>query len=73
MKTYNKIILTITLTLIISYILYRLTCWFKQNESIPGESGDTITDVKNKPEISEIEIQAPTLRKDPIDIAISGH
>jgi len=73
MKTYNKIILTVILTLIIGYILYKLTCQFKKQGSIPGESGDIITDVKIAPEIPEIKIKAPMIRKDPIDIAISGH
>jgi hypothetical protein len=72
MKTYNKIILTVILTLIIGYILYKLTCQFKKEGSIPGESVG-ITDAKITPEIPEIEIKAPMIRKDPIDIAISGN
>lgn len=71
MKTYNKIILTILLTLIIGYILYRLTCQFKNGKTEPG---DVVTpDVEVTTDVPEIEIKVPQVSKDTIDIAINGN
>ena len=75
MKTSAKIIIGIILIFILSYIIYK----YVYPRVCDTKTIQLNSDIINKPSVStdvpeiEIDIEAPTIGTDPVDIKLTGH